>query len=59
MKKETAIDTIKELPAQFSLDDLMEKLLLVEKVEKGLKQLDKGKTKSHAEVKKVMRGWKK
>ncbi|MBP6731113.1 MAG: hypothetical protein KA149_03585 [Chitinophagales bacterium] len=59
MKKGTVIDTMNDLPEKFELDELIEKLLLVEKVEKGLSQLDSGKTKTHSEVKKIVAGWKK
>ena len=53
------IDAVNELPDKFELDVLIEKLLFVESVEKGLQQLDQGKSKSHTEVKKVIEGWKK
>ena len=57
MKKEKAIDTIKELPAEFDLDELIEKLIFVDKVDQGLKQLDEGKTISHDKVKEITRKW--
>lgn len=57
MKREKAIATIKELPPEFELEDLIEKLIFVEKVEKGLKQLDEGKTISHEQVKEVTKKW--
>mgnify|MGYP000894807390 CR=1 FL=1 len=59
MKKETVIDAVNELPDKFELDVLIEKLLFVESVEKGLQQLDQGESKSHTEVKKIIEGWKK
>ncbi|MEO8770741.1 MAG: hypothetical protein ABI402_11665 [Ferruginibacter sp.] len=43
MKKDKVIDTANEFPSEFELDDLIEKLVFVEKIEKGLKQLKKGK----------------
>jgi len=52
MKKEQVIDSIKELPEEFDLDLLLEKLLFIEKVEKGLRQVKKGEVVSHEEVKK-------
>lgn len=57
MKRDKAIETIKELPNEFDLDDLIERLVFVEKVEKGLKQLDEGKTITHDEVKKITKKW--
>jgi len=48
---------IKELPQEFELEELMEKLIFVEKVELGLKQLDDGKTVDHAQVKEMVKKW--
>ena len=42
MTKNKVIDSIKELPEQFDLDLLLEKLLFIEKVEKGLEQAKNG-----------------
>lgn len=36
MKRDKAIDTIKELPKEFELEALIERLVFVEKVEQGL-----------------------
>ena len=57
MKRDKAIETVKELPNEFDLEELMEKLVFVEKVEKGLKQLDEGKTVSHETVKELTKKW--
>ena len=57
MKRDKAIETVKELPSEFDLEELMEKLVFVEKVEKGLKQLDEGKTVSHETVKEIAKKW--
>ncbi|HRX00233.1 MAG TPA: hypothetical protein P5280_12125 [Cyclobacteriaceae bacterium] len=57
MKKEKAIETIKELPAEFDLDELIEKLIFVDQVDQGLKQLDEGKTISHDNVKEITKKW--
>lgn len=57
MKKESAIDTIKELPNEFQLEDLIERLIVIEKVEQGLDQLNKGKTVTHEKVKELSRKW--
>lgn len=57
MNRDKAIETIKELPNEFDLDDLIERLVFVEKVENGLKQLDEGKTIPHDEVKKITKKW--
>ena len=57
MKRDKAIETVKELPGEFDLDVLMERLVFVEKVEKGLKQLEKGQTMSHEKLKEVAKKW--
>lgn len=57
MKREKAIETIKELPKEFDVDELIEKLIFVDKVDKGLKQLDDGKTISHEKVKEITKKW--
>lgn len=57
MKRDKAIDTVKELPKEFELEALLEKLIFVEKVEQGLGQLKKGKTTSHDKVKEISKKW--
>jgi len=59
MNREKAIETIKEFPQEFDLDELMERLVFVEKVENGLVQLREGKTISHQEVKELVEKWQK
>ena len=50
MKRETAINTINELPKEFQLEDLVEKLFFIEKVQKGLVQAKKDKPVKHEKV---------
>ena len=57
MKRDKAIETVKELPNEFDLEELIEKLVFVEKVEKGLKQLDEGKAIAHESVKEITKKW--
>jgi len=57
MKREKVIEAINELPQEFNLDELIEKLVLVEKVELGLKHLDEGKVKDHSTVKEMTKKW--
>lgn len=57
MKREKAIDTVKELPKEFVLEDLIERLVLIEKVEQGLLQVKKKKTVSHQKVKEISKKW--
>ena len=57
MKRDKAIDTIKELPKEFEVEALIDKLIFVEKVEQGLAQLKKGKTVTHEKVKEIVKKW--
>lgn len=50
MRKEKAIETINKLPAEFELGELFERLLFVDQVERGLKQIEQGKTVGHEKV---------
>jgi len=57
MKKEDVIEAMKELPQDFELEKLLEKLVFMEKVEKGLIQLEQDKTVPHDQVKKIVKQW--
>jgi hypothetical protein len=57
MKRDKAIDTVKDLPKEFELETLLEKLIFIEKVEQGLVQLKKGKTTSHDKVREMSKKW--
>ena len=59
MNKEKLIATINEMPQDFDLEVLMEKLVFIEKVEKGLEQLDSDKTITHEQVKQRVKQWSK
>jgi predicted transcriptional regulator len=50
MKRNTIIETINEFPKEVDLNALFEKLIFIEKVEKGLIQADKGQTIDHDKV---------
>jgi len=55
MKKDRLMEVIQNLPQEFDLDELMEKLIFIDKIEKGLKQVDGGNTISHDELKATIR----
>ena len=55
--KEQVIKVIEELPQDASIEDAMEKLYVLYKIEKGIKQADQGKKVSHEEAKKRMKEW--
>ncbi|MCI1265409.1 MAG: hypothetical protein LKG19_02470 [Saprospiraceae bacterium] len=47
MKRDKVIESIKELPQEFELETLIERLIFIDKVEQGLKQIEDGKIISH------------
>lgn len=59
MRREKAIEALNEMPAEFELEQLIERLIFIEKVEKGLEQIKKGETKTHEQVKELVQTWRK
>jgi hypothetical protein len=59
MNRNKVLATVNDMPQDFDLDVLMEKLIFIEKVEKGLEQINSGKMISHADVKHQVKQWQK
>lgn len=57
--KEKMLNALESLPADATIEDAMERLLLLAKIERGLAQADRGETISHAEVRERMAKWQK
>lgn len=55
--KQNILKTVQGLPDNTSIEEAMERLYLLFKVEKGCNQADLGKTVSHAEAEKRMKKW--
>jgi hypothetical protein len=55
--KERVLDTIQSMPDEFTLDELVELLVLLEKVEIGLQQVEEGKTLSLEDAREKMKKW--
>ncbi|HNY80175.1 MAG: hypothetical protein RBS72_07085 [Sedimentisphaerales bacterium] len=55
--KEKVIRTVQSLPDDASIEDAMERLLLLAKVERGLQQAEAGQLIPHEEVKERMAKW--
>jgi predicted transcriptional regulator len=55
--KDKVIKAIQELPPDASIEDAMEKLYLLYKIDRGIKQADAGKKVSQKEAKKRMEKW--
>jgi predicted transcriptional regulator len=59
MKKTTVLNALNELPKEFSLDDFLERLLVIEKIDEGLQDVKENKITPHEKVKKLVTKWQK
>lgn len=57
LTRENVIQHIKTMPENFSIDELMDKLLFFYNVETGLEQSRNDKVTPHEEVKKKYKKW--
>lgn len=55
--KEKVIQAVKGLPADASYEDVMERVLFLSKVERGLAQLDAGEGIPHEKAKQKLKRW--
>ncbi|MGB7209466.1 MAG: hypothetical protein WBD27_12455 [Pyrinomonadaceae bacterium] len=55
--KEKMVEAVSTLPADAQIEDAMEKLLFLAKIEKGLEQANDGQTIPHDEVKQRVSRW--
>jgi predicted transcriptional regulator len=51
LTRERMIEAIRDLPPDASVDDAIERLVFLAKIEEGLAQLDRGESIPHDEVK--------
>jgi len=59
LTKEKVLSTISKLPEKFSLDELVEKMIVLEKIEKGLEDSDKNNVLTEEELEQKIREWSK
>lgn len=55
--KEMVIEAVKDLPDNAPIEDAMERLLLLAKIERGIEQTDAGQIIPHDEVKQRVSKW--
>jgi predicted transcriptional regulator len=55
--KEKVVQAVQSLPEDASIEDAMERLFLLAKIERGLQQADAGQLIPHDEVKERMAKW--
>lgn len=59
LKKEHLVNSLKDMPEQFSIDELMDRLILLQKIETGLEQSQQGEIYSTEEAKSMIKQWSK
>jgi predicted transcriptional regulator len=57
VNKRAALKIIERMPDDASLEEIMYELFFRERVDRGLKELEKGKTVSHQEVRRSAARW--
>ena len=57
LTKKRIINAIESLPDNFSIDEVIDRIVLLQKIEIGLEQSEKGETYTHAEAKKKLKKW--
>ena len=57
MKKSQILDTIQAMPDDLSIDDLIERLVVLQKIEEGQKQAREGRVYTEKEAKVKLGKW--
>ncbi|GAB3855534.1 hypothetical protein GCM10028822_26550 [Hymenobacter terrigena] len=57
MTKVQILETVNQLPENFELEDLFERLLLIKRIEEGVRQSDNGETLNEAEAWSYLSRW--
>jgi len=57
LDKKKIIKSLQDLPEKTTIEDAMERLYLLAKIEKGIKQADEGQCFTHGKAKEKMKKW--
>lgn len=57
LSKEKILQTIKDLPDTFSIDELFDRIILLNKIEIGLEQSNSGKVNTTDQAKDKLKKW--
>ena len=57
MKKSTVIESINKLPDEFSIDDIIERLMIIEKIGKARQDVKNGNINSEEQAKTKLNKW--
>lgn len=57
MRKDTVIESINKLPEEFSIDEIIERLMILEKIEQGRQDVKNGKVNTEEQAKAKLGKW--
>lgn len=57
MRKTTVIESINKLPDEFSIDEIIERLMIIEKIEKGRQDVKDGRVNTEEQAKAKLSKW--
>ena len=57
LRRSKVLETVGSLPATFTMEELIERLVLLKKIEIGIEQANKGQTISNKEAKSRLKKW--
>lgn len=57
LTKEKVLESIKDLPEHFSVEELFERIIFLQKVEIGLDQSNRGQVNSTAQAREKLQKW--
>jgi len=57
MRKATVIESINKLPDEFTIDEIIERLIIIEKIEKGRQHVKDGKVNTEEQAKAKLSKW--
>ncbi len=57
MKKDTVIQSLDNLPDEVSIEEIIERLLVIEKIEKGRAEVKEGKVNTEEQAKLKLKKW--
>ncbi len=57
LTKEQVLQTLSDLPDQFMIEDFFERLIFIQKIEKGIEQSNSNQVVSTAEAKERLKKW--
>ena len=57
LRRSKVIETVSSLPERFSIEELIDRLIVLQKIEIGIEQVEKGQTVSTKEAKTRLKKW--